>query len=202
MKFVVAGYGSRGDVEPCIAVARELLRRGHDVRMAVTVPPDMLAFVESAGLTVVPYGRDYQELLGDKDFVRMLQNPINAISEAIEYVAQVSAEKSTTLTSLTDGADLLVAGITEQTLAANVAEYYGIPLAALHFFRRRFWSSGSRMGAQRRRRSVPNVGHSAYRRHPHSRHNLWRSRLTTSCAFPGWRPNGRSRAADGRSSGR
>jgi UDP:flavonoid glycosyltransferase YjiC (YdhE family) len=76
MKFVVAGYGSRGDVEPCIAVARELLRRGHDVRMAVTVPPDMLAFVESAGLTVVPYGRDYQELLGDKDFVPMLQNPI------------------------------------------------------------------------------------------------------------------------------
>ncbi len=134
MKFVVAGYGSRGDVEPCIAVARELLRRGHDVRMAVTVPPDMLAFVESAGLTVLPYGRGYQELLADKDFVRMLQNPINAISEAIEYVAQVSAEKSTTLISLTDGADLLVAGITEQTLAANVAEYYGIPLAALHFF--------------------------------------------------------------------
>jgi vancomycin aglycone glucosyltransferase len=134
MKFVVAGYGSRGDVEPCIAVARELLRRGHDVRMAVTVPPDMLAFVESVGLTAVPYGRDHQELLGDKDFVRMLQNPINAISEAIEYIAQASAEKSTTLTSLTDGADLLVAGITEQTLAANVAEYYGIPLAALHFF--------------------------------------------------------------------
>ena len=38
------------------------------------------------------------------------------------------------MTSLTDGADLLVAGITEQTLAANVAKYYGIPLAALHFF--------------------------------------------------------------------
>jgi len=80
MKFVVAGYGSRGDVEPCIAVAGELLRGGHEVRMAVTVPPDMLAFVESTALTALPYGRDYQELLGDKDFVRMLQNPINAIS--------------------------------------------------------------------------------------------------------------------------
>ena len=134
MKFVVAGYGSRGDVEPCIAIARELLRRGHDVRMAVTVPPDMLAFVESAGLTSVPYGRDYQELLGDKDFVRMLQNPISAISQAVEYVAQISAEKSATLVSLANGADLLLAGITEQALAANVAEYYGIPLAALDFF--------------------------------------------------------------------
>ncbi len=134
MKFVVAGYGSRGDVEPCIAVARELLRRGHDVQMAVTVPPDMGAVVESAGLTAVRYGRDYQELLGDKDFVRMIQNPLNAISEAVEFVAKVSAEKNTTLTSSGDGADLLVAGITEQTLAANIAEYHSISLVALHCF--------------------------------------------------------------------
>lgn len=134
MKFVVAGYGSRGDVEPCIAVARELLRRGHDVRMAVSVPPDMQEFVESAGLTAVPYGRDWQALLGDEDFVRMIQNPIKAMSQAIEYVAQVSEDKRATLTSLADGADLLVAGITEQGLAADIAESYGIPLAALHFF--------------------------------------------------------------------
>jgi UDP:flavonoid glycosyltransferase YjiC (YdhE family) len=94
----------------------------------------MVAFAESAGLTSVPYGRDYQELLGDQDFVRMLQNPTSAISEAIEYVAQISAEKSAILQSLSDGADLLLAGITEQALAANVAEYHRIPLAALHFF--------------------------------------------------------------------
>jgi vancomycin aglycone glucosyltransferase len=36
--------------------------------------------------------------------------------------------------SLADGADLLIAGYNQQTLAANVAEYYGIPLAALHIF--------------------------------------------------------------------
>ena len=36
--------------------------------------------------------------------------------------------------SLADGVDVLVAGITEQAPAANVAEYYGIPLAVLHFF--------------------------------------------------------------------
>ena len=51
MKFVLACYGSRGDVEPCVAVGRELLRRGHDVRMAV--PPDLVGFAESAGLAAV-----------------------------------------------------------------------------------------------------------------------------------------------------
>jgi len=134
MKFVVAGYGSRGDVEPCIAVARELLRRGHDVGMAVTVPPDMGGFVESAGLTEVPYGRHWEALLRDEDFVRMMQNPVQAISQAADYVVQVWEDKSTTLKSVADRADLLLAGITEQGLAANIAEYYGIPLAGLHFF--------------------------------------------------------------------
>ena len=51
MKFVLAFYGTRGDVEPGVAVGRELLRRGHDVRMAV--PPDLVGFAESAGLAAV-----------------------------------------------------------------------------------------------------------------------------------------------------
>ncbi len=147
MKFVVAGYGSRGDVEPCIAVGLELLRRGHDVRLAVTVPPDMLAFIESAGLTAVPYGPDWQAQMRDDSFVRMIQNPLGAIHEAVEYVAQVSAEKSAALVSLTNGADLLVAGMNEQALAANVAEYYGIPLAALHSFPPQILELGSAQGS-------------------------------------------------------
>jgi vancomycin aglycone glucosyltransferase len=123
MKFVVAAFGSRGDVEPCIAVARELLRRGHEVRLALTVPPDLLGVVEAAGLTAVPYGRDWQAQLQDANFVRMIQNPFGAMDEAIEYVNQVAAEKTATLVSSAAGADLLLAGLTEQGLAANVAEH-------------------------------------------------------------------------------
>ena len=39
---------------------------------------------------------------------------------------------STTLTSLADGADLLITGVNFEQPAANVAEYYDIPLATLH----------------------------------------------------------------------
>jgi vancomycin aglycone glucosyltransferase len=143
VKFVLAAYGSRGDTEPCIAVAGELRRRGHDVRMALTVPPDMHARVASLGLTTVPYGRDWQELLSDEDFTRVLQNPMSAIPQAVEYVAQVVTEKTATLVSLAEDADLLVAGMTEQIPAGNVAEYYGIPLAALHFFPQQILQQGS-----------------------------------------------------------
>ena len=132
MKFVVAGYGSRGDVEPCVAVGRELLRRGHDVRIAV--PPNMLGFTEAAGLAAVAYGPN-SRLVEEfrKDFAK-IENPITKVREATEHYTQVWADKGATLTELADGADLLVAGITEQGLAANVAEYHDIPLAAVHFY--------------------------------------------------------------------
>ena len=133
MKFVLAAYGSRGDIEPCTAVGRELLRRGHEVRMAV--PPDKVGFVESAGLDAVAYGPDTHDQMNmAADFVRNVPNPISALPQIMESVIGVWAEKSTTLASLADGADLLVAGMNEQRLAANVAEHHDISLAALHFF--------------------------------------------------------------------
>jgi len=162
MKFVLAGYGSRGDVEPFAAVARELLRRGHDVCMAV--PPNMLGFVESAGLAAVAFGPDPPGLR-DEDFVsnRRIQNPIIVMGEVVERVTQAWEEWGTALTALADGADLLLTGKGEQGLAANVAEYYGIPLAALHFFPGGYSQLGGLIGritkeaedAQRRALGLP-----------------------------------------------
>ena len=61
MKFVLANWGTRGEVEPYVAVGSELVRRGHDVRMAVA--PEMVDFVESAGPTAVAYGPDLKVIL-------------------------------------------------------------------------------------------------------------------------------------------
>lgn len=133
MKFVLAAYGSRGDVEPCVAAARELQRRGHDV--VIAVPPDKLGLAEAAGLAAVAYGPDSREQIKmASNFVRTVQNPMGALPQVIERVTAVWTDKSKTLASLAEGADLLVAGMTEQRLAANVAERFGMPLAALHFF--------------------------------------------------------------------
>src|SRR5574337_185889 len=135
MKFAVAVHGTRGDVEPCAAVGLELLSRGHDVRFAV--PPNLVSFVEKAGIApVVPYGVDSQQQL-DADIFRRywtIRNPITALRELRRYLTQGWAEMSTTLTSLGDGAELLLTATTYQEVGANVAEYYAIPLAALHYF--------------------------------------------------------------------
>ncbi|MGO9384009.1 MAG: glycosyltransferase [Mycobacterium sp.] len=134
MIFALSIHGSRGDVEPVTAVGLELLRRGHEVRMAV--PPDFIGFVESAGLTAVPYGPPAQEMLSE-DFVHNfwnIQTPFKVVRAANEYLSEVWGEMGATLKSLADGADLLMTGMMQQGLAANVAEYYDIPVASLHCF--------------------------------------------------------------------
>jgi UDP:flavonoid glycosyltransferase YjiC (YdhE family) len=140
MKFVLASYGTRGDIEPSVAVGRELLRRGHDVRMAV--PPDLVGFAESAGLAAVAYGPDTQAMLeAHRNYwTRFFRNPwriqdlIRLWREAWEPRMQCWGEMSTTLTSLADGADLLFTGMVYQELAANIAEHCDIPLATLDYF--------------------------------------------------------------------
>ncbi|WP_123024707.1 glycosyltransferase [Mycolicibacterium stellerae] len=134
MLFAIAAHGTRGDIEPCTALGLEMSRRGHEVRMAV--PPNLIGFVESAGLHAVAYGPDSQQQL-DSEFFRefwRIQNPVALIRAGREYLAQGWAEMSATLVSLADGADLLMTATTYQEVAANVAEHYNIPSAALHYF--------------------------------------------------------------------
>jgi UDP:flavonoid glycosyltransferase YjiC (YdhE family) len=200
MKFALAIHGTRGDVEPCAAVGLELLCRGHEVRVAV--PPDMLGFVESAGLAAVAYGPDSREM-HDEDYVHNfwnIQTPFKVLRAAKEQLSQVWAEMGTTLTSLADEADLLLTGMIQQGLAANVAEYYDIPLAGLHCFPVRVNGQLFPMLPSPLTRSW------ACRRPPHPRRNespntdRLRSRLTTSSASPDWQPNGRNGPANGPSS--
>ena len=142
MKVVLAAYGSRGDVEPCAVVGRELRRRGNDVRIAV--PPNMVAFAESVGLDVMAYGPDSHAQLNTAAdfFVANMKNPYAALPEVVERVSKVWVDKGTALASLAEGADLLVTGMNEQRLAADIAEHQDIPLVALHPFPSRFQSSG------------------------------------------------------------
>jgi UDP:flavonoid glycosyltransferase YjiC (YdhE family) len=139
MKFVLACYGTRGDAEPGAAIGRELLRRGHDVCMVVA--PDLVSFAESAGLAAVAYGPDSQTWLDvHRDFVtRLFRSPwkirdlIALGRKDLELLSQCGNEASTTLKALAESADLLLTGPHAEDCAANVAEYYGIPLATLHF---------------------------------------------------------------------
>ncbi|MEZ0350611.1 glycosyltransferase [Mycobacterium sp. pR1184] len=139
MKFVLASYGTRGDIEPSVAVGRELLRRGHDVQMAVS--PDLVDFAKAAGVTAVGYGLNTQEWLETyRDFwASAFHNAwkipalIGMWRELRDSVIRSWVQMSETLTPLADGADVLFTGESFMETAANVAEYYDMPLATLHY---------------------------------------------------------------------
>ncbi|AEV70955.1 glycosyl transferase, UDP-glucuronosyltransferase [Mycolicibacterium rhodesiae NBB3] len=135
MIFALASYGTRGDIEPTIAAGRELLRRGHIVRVAV--PPNLVGFVESAGLKAVAYGPDQQEGFWDVDFLSKfwkVRKTIDSWREAQRLLIEAWAKMSHTLLTIADGADLLFTGPGFPGVPANVAEYYNVPLAVMHYF--------------------------------------------------------------------
>ncbi|BBY77252.1 glycosyltransferase GtfA [Mycolicibacterium parafortuitum] len=140
MKVLLASWGSRGEIEPVAAVARELTYRGHDVQIAV--PPDLVEFTASAGLNAVAYGphwhpfsdayRDYWSSFFRQPWrIPKLGRMWREVSDPL---MKARPQISDRLCALAQGADLLLTGMNFEETAANVAEYHGIPLATLHWF--------------------------------------------------------------------
>lgn len=61
MKIVIATCGTRGDIQPLIALARALMRRGHQVLIAA--PPEHGTWVENCGCAFRALGSDFTEML-------------------------------------------------------------------------------------------------------------------------------------------
>ncbi|MCV7347671.1 glycosyltransferase [Mycolicibacterium rhodesiae] len=138
MKFVLSSWGSRGDVEPCAAVGRELVRRGHDVTLAV--PPDLVGFGTSAVPNTVGFGPTLQ-MDSYRDFWTGVFSQPWKVRELTRLMRDVwapyrhnYAQMSAVLNELAEDADLIVVNNTGfDVQAANVAEYRNIPLATLHW---------------------------------------------------------------------
>lgn len=101
----------------------------------MAVPPNYVGFVESAGLAAIPHGPD--QVRQNADIARKYgetPNPVFMAWVISEDLKRLWPQLGTALTSLADGADLLLTDASQQGLAANVAEYYDIPQAALHIY--------------------------------------------------------------------
>lgn len=140
MKIVIVCYGSRGDVEPSVVVGRELQRRGHNVQMAVS--PNLVGFTEAAGLPAVAYGLDTHAVVEAQRnyWAYIFRSPwkvreLRTLAREIQEINSRCSERMiTTLLSIAEGADLLFTGLTFEQPAADVAEYYNIPLATLDYY--------------------------------------------------------------------
>ena len=133
MRIVMAMGGSRGDVQPAVALGTELRSRGHDVVMAV--PPDLVAFSEGAGLPSHPYGEGTHDLL-DSELIRTelkSRNPVRRVRAISEITLRGGRAMGRQLLDLTESADAIIAGSAGQERAHNVSQVRGIPHIPLHY---------------------------------------------------------------------
>ena len=115
--------GSRGDLQPYLAILLELQRRGHQVTLIGSV--NFQAVVEAHELTFVPLPGDFTTLLRSEAGLALMQGkPVRLISDAL------LAELLTTAHAAMEATDLLL--VSPLSLwGYHLAEAAGCPLVVL-----------------------------------------------------------------------
>lgn len=132
MKFVLAAGGSRGDVQPMVAIATELRSRGYDV--ALLVPPNLVDFAAGAGVPTHPYGEDTAAVL-TSDLVRegmKSRNPRTRLRAIAEVTVAGGRSMQETLLRYARDADAIIATSVGQERAHNVSQVLGIAHIPVH----------------------------------------------------------------------
>ncbi|HEX8704132.1 MAG TPA: glycosyltransferase [Myxococcaceae bacterium] len=118
--MLLSTIGSRGDVQPLLALALELKALGQDVRLCV--PPDFRDWIESLGMAVTPIGPELRST-GKADPSAALPTP-EQIRQMMEGTV---AAQFKTIGLAAQGCDLIVGATALQIAAPSIAESLGIP---------------------------------------------------------------------------
>ncbi|WP_371808129.1 integrase core domain-containing protein [Ruegeria sp. HKCCD7239] len=125
-RIAIFAQGSRGDVQPYIALALGLARRGHDVVLAA--PDDFASWIGSFGLSYAAMGTNIQDLLQSSEIRKILAGNPFGIGKIWKSIAIPMLEKSLeTLWEVGQNADILVHH-PKVIGAADIAEVTGAPV--------------------------------------------------------------------------
>jgi len=120
--------GTRGDIQPFVALAYGLAMKGHEV--TVTANADAAAFVGAAGLKFVPMDLDVRQFLSSPLGQRAIIDGTSPalLDSANEWFAADVPTITEGATAVADGADVVIAGMAMDDYAAAVCAGLGVPL--------------------------------------------------------------------------
>jgi vancomycin aglycone glucosyltransferase len=122
MRVLLSTIGSRGDVQPLVALAWQLKSLGEEVRLCV--PPDFRDWIESLGIPVTPIGPEARRASVNRPAATAAPLSPDALRQAIEGTVATQFE---TVAAAAQGCDVIVAATALQIAAGSVAEKMGIP---------------------------------------------------------------------------
>ncbi len=118
MKLGITAIGSRGDVQPYVALGQGLSRAGHDVR--IIVDTSFAKLVREAGLEIAPVAADPGPALGD-DLAAIGENPLRLIGWFKRHLKPLVLRYTAELRDASQGLDGLLFSVLNLP-AAHVAE--------------------------------------------------------------------------------
>jgi UDP:flavonoid glycosyltransferase YjiC (YdhE family) len=129
VKIVLTSVGSRGDVQPMVAIAQALVRRGH--RVVIAAPPDFGPWIESFGFEAVGMGSDVNA------FLQRLREVLGAniarfFSLTRDLFDKELPAQMDTLVDIARDADAIVFG-GGSAMAPSAGEKLGIPVIGVLF---------------------------------------------------------------------
>jgi len=120
MRILLASHGTRGDVQPILALAVALRARGHVVLL--TVPGNFVSWVRSYGFDTESDGTDVEALL------RSAGSNLQSLSWQMRYLSHITPLVFDPVARTSEGCELVI-GAGLQFAAASVAEWRGVPYA-------------------------------------------------------------------------
>ncbi|MEU8344638.1 glycosyltransferase [Spirillospora sp. NPDC048832] len=132
-RIVIFAAGSRGDIQPCVALGRALRARGDEVRLVASARYAPMAV--AAGLELAPLTADPAEILESDAGQELLaggRNPVKFLGGFRRILGPMAERLLAECTDACKGADLIL-GPTLGFLPRHIGEHLGVPWALIHF---------------------------------------------------------------------
>lgn len=128
MKITFLIAGTRGDIQPFVALALALVGRGHEI--CVAAPRGFASMVAHSGARCVPLSVDYENLFSSEEGRRCLNggSVIKLMRLLADYDRRIRPQLHRELLASCEGAEALIANLVVENSAACIAEKRKLPL--------------------------------------------------------------------------
>lgn len=123
MRALLSAVGTRGDVQPIVALAMRVRELGHDVRLCV--PPNFVEWVRRLGFEAVPVGVEMRRpQAGGRPSAPLTAEDLRRIRESMP---DLITDQFDSIDAAADGCDVILGANAHQYAARSIAELRQVP---------------------------------------------------------------------------